>query len=327
MPKVSQTISNAEGEGAGAASQGVGTTRTYRHLKVQKEHTMQSRIINANRLQVTLALLATLLGAGRLPSARGQAVPVTNITTTVVTTTRAVAPTGTNTTVTTNITTTTSPPPSHWDTTASAGLTLTRGNSRTLLMTLGLETKRKWEKDDASFAINGGYGTDNEVVNANYLNGFGQYNHNFTDRFYGGLRLDAAYDGIARLDYRVTFSPLAGYYLIKAPKTGLSFEVGPSVVTEKYVDGDPDTYAGVRFAERFDQKLSATTKLWETFSYVPRVDEWTEKYVMTAEVGIDAAITKRWSLRVVLQDVYDSQPAQGRESNDVRLVAGTAYKF
>jgi putative salt-induced outer membrane protein YdiY len=165
------------------------------------------------------------------------------------------------------------------------------------------------------------------VANANYLNGFGQFNHNFTERFYGGLRLDAAYDGIAQLDYRVTFSPLAGYYFIKNTNTALSVEAGPSVVTERQVDGDPETYAGFRLGERFDHKLSASTKIWQSFSYVPRVDEWDEKYVMNAEAGIDAAINKHWSLRVVLQDVFDSQPAQGRERNDVRLVAGAGYKF
>ena len=283
---------------------------------------------------MTLALLATLIATAGLVSAPGQTAPATNVTTTTITTTTIISGNATNTSVTTNITTATitaapkapsKPPP--WQTTASAGLTLTRGNSRTLLMTLGLETKRKWEQNDASFAINGGYGTDNGVANANYLNGFGQVNHNFSDRFYAGLRLDGAYDAIARLDYRLTLSPLAGYYLIKNTNTLLSVEAGPSLVTERQVDSDPETYAGFRLAERFDEKLSASTKLWQTFSYVPRIDEWTDKYIMTAELGFDAAINKRWSLRIVLQDVFDSQPAAGREKNDVRLVAGTAYKF
>jgi len=129
------------------------------------------------------------------------------------------------------------------------------------------------------------------------------------------------------LDYRLTLSPLAGYYAIKQTNTTLCFEAGPSLVLEKHENQSEDTYLGFRAAERFDHKLTATTKIWQSLSYVPRVDQWTDKYVLTAEVGIDAAINKSWSLRVVLQDMYDSMPTSGREKNDLRLVAGTAYKF
>ncbi len=224
---------------------------------------------------------------------------------------------------------TTNAPPTRipWETTAALGLTLTKGNSDTLLVTLGLDTKRKWDRNEAAFGVAGGYGEDNHVKNNEFLSGFGQYNRLFTERFYAGLRLDGNYDGIANLDYRLTLSPLAGYYLIKATNTTLVVEVGPSAVFEKYKDKSGDTYLGLRFNERFEHKLSASTKLWESVSYVPQVDKWIEKYVVTGEVGVDTAITKKWSLRVMFQDIYDSQPAADRKNNDLRLVAGTAYKF
>ena len=46
-----------------------------------------------------------------------------------------------------------------------------------------------------------------------------------------------------------------------------------------------------------------------------------------AEAGIETSINKHWSLRVVFQDMYASEPANGRKSNDIRLMAGTGYKF
>lgn len=45
------------------------------------------------------------------------------------------------------------------------------------------------------------------------------------------------------------------------------------------------------------------------------------------EAGIDTAITKKWSLRVVLQDVYSSEPAANTGYDELRLIAGTADKF
>jgi putative salt-induced outer membrane protein len=214
-----------------------------------------------------------------------------------------------------------------WETSAAIGFTLTSGNSETLLATLSVDSKRKWGKNEVALGVGGGYGEDHDVKNAEFLTAFGQYNYLFTERLYGGLRTDFNYDGIANLTYRVTVTPLVGYYLLKSTNTSLSFEVGPSAVFEKYENQSQNTYMGIRFAERFDQKLSATTKFWEMVSYTPQVDKWTESYLISAEAGIDAAITKKWSLRVVFQDLYVSQPANGRKPNDIRLIAGTAYKF
>ena len=96
-----------------------------------------------------------------------------------------------------------------WETTAAAGLTLTRGTHDTFLATAGLNTSRKWEKDEVSLGISGGYGEDTDnsfgtnkttVVNNNFIQGFAQYNRLFTEKFYGGFRLDGAYDGVANLD-------------------------------------------------------------------------------------------------------------------------------
>ncbi len=222
-------------------------------------------------------------------------------------------------------------PPKKWDTTAAAALTLTRGNSESFLVTLSLDTKRKWARDELAFGVAGGYGesTVNDVntKNTEFINGFGQYNHLFTERFYGGLRVDAGYDGIAGVDYRVKVSPLVGYYLIKNDKMSLGVEAGPSVVFEN-LQGEPArSYWAARFGERFEYKITASTKFWETVDYYPQMDHWSENYLINFEAGIDTAITKQWSLRVVFQDMYASQPAPGRKDNDMRLLAGTAYKF
>lgn len=222
-----------------------------------------------------------------------------------------------------------------WETTAAAGLTITSGTKDTMLATAGINTSRKWESDEFALGVAGGYGEDDNnptrttTANTEFVSAFAQYNHLFGEqkRFYLGLRLDFLYDGIANLDYRFTVSPLAGYYLIKNTNTTFAVEVGPAGVFEKYRGEDSDTYFGIRFAERSEHKISDSTKIWQSVSYVPQVDRWTENYVITAEAGIDTAITKKWSLRVVFQDVYTSEPGPGSEYNELRMIAGTAYKF
>jgi putative salt-induced outer membrane protein YdiY len=218
-----------------------------------------------------------------------------------------------------------------WDTTAAAGVTLTRGNSETFLATLSLDTKRKWETEEANFGVLGGYG-ESKVTGINtkhteFLQGYGQYNHLFTERFYGALRLEGQYDGLAGIQYRLKVSPLAGYYLIKKRNMTLAVEGGPSLILE-HLSGHPSrAYWAARLAERFEYKLTASTKVWESVEYLPKVDDWTRNYLANLEAGIDTSVNKHWSLRFVLQDQYANEPAPRRKKNDLRLIAGTAYKF
>ena len=214
-----------------------------------------------------------------------------------------------------------------WETSAFLGATLTSGNVDSFLGNLTLDTKRKWTRDEVAMGVSGGYGEVEDEKNTEYLRGFAQYNRLFSERCYGGIRLDGEYDGIAGVDYRYKISPLVGYYFVKNAKTTLSGEVGPSVVFENLKTSHSDTYVGFRVGERFEHKLTATTRIWQSAEYIPQVDRWTEKYLLIGEIGIDAAITKKSSLSLVLQDNYDSEPATGREQNDLRVIAGVRYKF
>jgi putative salt-induced outer membrane protein YdiY len=218
-----------------------------------------------------------------------------------------------------------------WDTSAAAALALTRGNSENFLVTLSLDTKRKWESDEVGAGISAGFGesTANDVYtkNTEFVQGYGQWNHLFTPRFYAGLRADGQYDGIAGIDYRFKVTPLVGYYFIKNDKMALSAEVGPSGVFEHLSGLEPKQYAAIRFSETFEYKITAGTKVWETLSYIPQIDEWVDNYLLNFEAGIDTAINSHFSLRVVFQDMYASQPAAGKKQNDMRLLAGASYKF
>ena len=228
-----------------------------------------------------------------------------------------------------------------WESVASAGVTLTRGNSETFLGTVGVNSQRKWAKDEILLGASAGYGentvtsprdpvTGVKAVEHNttdeYIKGFGQYNHLFTERFYAGIRLDGLTDNIAGIDYRFTVSPLAGYYLIKRPNTFLAVEGGPGFVFEKLSGQESEQYVTLRFAERFEHKFSDRAKVWQTAEYLPRVEDFGD-YTFNFELGASAAITKSVDLRVVFQDSYRSQPSPGRKQNDMKLIAGVGYRF
>jgi len=212
-----------------------------------------------------------------------------------------------------------------WESTLSAGLTLTEGNSDTVLTTASLKTHKKTPENEYMFGADGAYGKDNDVVNNNSLHGVAQYNHLFSDRFFGYLNMEGLHDGIADLKYRLTIGPGVGYYFLKGTNTTLAGEVGPSLITQQ-LGGVDTTYATFRLAERFEHKMNGGARIWEKAEFLPQVDKL-QNFLVNTEVGAEAALTKTFSLQVVLQDNFVDQPAAGRKRNDLKLVSGVVYKF
>lgn len=212
-----------------------------------------------------------------------------------------------------------------WESSASLGATVTRGNSRTVSVSAQVNTSKKWERNEIDLGADGTYAEDRGVRSAGQARGFGQYNYLFTDRFYGYARLEVAHDAVADITYRITVSPGVGYYVIKNETTSLRGEIGPGYVYEKRTHSTVD-YATLRLAERFEHKLNDRAKLWQSVEFLPAVDDFAD-YLLNFEVGIETQISKAFSLRTYAQDSYRSRPATGREKNDLRLVAAVAYKF
>ena len=266
--------------------------------------------------------------------ARGQTAVTTN---TEVTTTVTTSASATNTTVTTNVTTkvTLSPPLPAWQTTFTFGLTVTGGNTKTLLANVDLATQLKTPDNEYLYDVNGAYGENNDLVNAESLDGSGQYNRLATGRLYYGIKVEGYHDSIAGIDYRLTASPLAGYYLIKNPDTSLVAEIGPGYIYQRdeYEPAGTSTgsdstfsHATLRLAERFEHHFNANTKIWEKAEIVPQVNNFGNFYA-DGEIGISSALSKHTALTTYIDDTYYQVPSPGRLKNDVKLVSGITYKF
>jgi putative salt-induced outer membrane protein YdiY len=212
-----------------------------------------------------------------------------------------------------------------WESSISAGFSLTRGNSDTLLTTAAFKTRKRTAENEFTFSADGAYGENDSVKNNETLHGVGQYNHLFRDRFYGFLNVEGLHDGIADLQYRFTLSPGVGCYFLKETNTTLAVEAGPGLIFQRLGEVDT-TYASLRLAERFEHKLNNGARIWEKAEILPQANKLAN-FLVNAEIGAEAALTKTLSLRVTLQDNYINQPAPGRKANDVMLISGLVYKF
>jgi putative salt-induced outer membrane protein YdiY len=213
-----------------------------------------------------------------------------------------------------------------WETTASAGATVTRGNSKTLLFTAGLLSQKKWQMNEARLGVDGAYGKNDSVKNTEFGRLFGQYNRLFTDRWFGYVRAELSHDAVADVEYRLAVSPGAGYYFLKDQKQSLSLEVGPGFITEKLGNHQKNNYFTLRVAERYELKLNDKTRVWQSAEWLPQVDHF-KNYLLNSEIGLETQLTKKLSFRTYIQDTYDNEPTPGRKKNDLKLVSGIAYKF
>ena len=213
-----------------------------------------------------------------------------------------------------------------WESSLTIGFTVTRGNSDTLLATGNIQTHKKTAFNEITLGADAAYGDNNSVQSANDAHAFGQYNHLFTERFFDYFRADGLHDEIADLQYRVTLSPGVGYYFVKQTNTTLACELGPAMVFQRLGHED-DNYMTVRLAERFEHKFTENNaRVWQSVEILPQINAF-NNYVVNAEVGLEAGITKKISLQACLQDNFVNEPAPGRQQNDLKIVSGLKYKF
>jgi putative salt-induced outer membrane protein YdiY len=273
-----------------------------------------------------------LTAAGVLPVFSMNALAVTNI----ITVTNFVTVTVTNIVTVTNVVVKADDAtPTHpvgrpavypWESSLGVGFTLTRGNSDSLLTTANIQTHRKTPENEIGLGADGAYGENNSVQNVNSAHGFTQYNHLFSERLFGYLRADALHDEIADLQYRITLSPGAGYYFLKQTNTSVAGEFGPAMVFERLGNED-NNYISLRAAERSEHKFTGSNaRVWQSFEILPQINDF-NNFVMNAEVGLEAAVFKKISLQVCLQDNFINEPAPGRQQNDLKIVSGLKYKF
>ena len=218
-----------------------------------------------------------------------------------------------------------------WHGDVAAGLSLARGNANTFLMNASATAENVWDHNDLKLGADGvyalnNYGQTNETRAAENVHGFEDYKRLFTDRWYGDFRTDLFHDDIAEIRYRAIFGPALGYYFIKTDASQLNVDVGASYVRQRLDAAGNVGYATLHVGEHGEHKFSKTSRIWETVQYYPQLTYW-HNFLLTAEAGAEAALNARFSLRVVVDDNFNRDPAKGARENDILLTSQLAYKY
>ncbi len=220
-----------------------------------------------------------------------------------------------------------------WDTSIGFGGSLTTGNSDTLGLNLAVDSEKLTERNEYRLGIMGSYGETDGLTSTELANLYFNYKRMFGSSYiYSDNSL--FHDKIAMIAYRFTAGVGYGRYVIDNDRTRLGLEGGVAYIHTDYED-DPagvwvtpdaeDTFA-LRLAQTFEYKLSETSKIWQTIEYLPDFSDF-DNYLLNGTIGIEAALNSTLSLRLGLENRYNSRPPYDTKRNDLITVAALAVRF
>ena len=217
-----------------------------------------------------------------------------------------------------------------WSGSADAGLSATRGNADTLVISLGSQTARTTRSDRLSlyaaslFARNSTTGV--AVTTAEAIRGGARYDRNISGRLFGFASTDLERDRFQRLDLRLVFGGGLGYHARRTERVRLDLFGGGSYNREKFSTGLTRNSAEALLGEELSYKLSDRTTLAQRAAFHPNLSEFGE-YRFSFDLTGVTRLTNRMGLQATLSDRFQSNPLPGVKKNDLLLTTGIRVTF
>ena len=214
---------------------------------------------------------------------------------------------------------------SAWKRVVEAGISTASGNSDLLRYDGSASAAKETETNYTYLEVAGRYGeSDNETDAAN-ATGEAKYQHKLTERTYAALDGFAKHDQIADLAYRLRGSVSLGRHFLWTERAVLSAELGPGYVAEKK-GGEQEGFAAGRAGQYLEILVADNLQIWQSAEFVQNLED-AAVYFVNAEIGLETVLMGNLNLRFSVEDAYDSQPAEGKESNDVTTKTTLVWKF
>ncbi len=212
-----------------------------------------------------------------------------------------------------------------WKSTVHFGASISQGNSENSLITAGFTLDKKRGQNEYFARLSYAYGKDSGNLSKDEILASASWKRVNSSDYYTGIRMDYRKDELADISHRMGATLLEGMFLIKEENIWLAPEVGIGFSSQKISNDRSESmnfYAGVHS----EFKLNEKTRLYENFSIFSPVDQM-ENFWIYGEVGIETILSDRISLKLFIQDQYESSPAAGRKHNDLRFITSIEYRF
>lgn len=212
-----------------------------------------------------------------------------------------------------------------WENSFNLGYNKTQGNSDTSLLNMKIISVYDQDKNNFRLEADHSFGDNDSETNVDTSNALAEYKRILNEKLYSAIGSKYNRNEISDVKYRVTINPALGYFLYKDNPGFFNVEAGPSYLFEEVGDVSDD-YLGVRFAERFEYKLSDTAKIFHNAEIIGSTED-SDNYIVQGEVGIETKIIEGFNLIFTLRDVFDNQPAEDKKKNDLMMLTSFGVSF
>lgn len=216
------------------------------------------------------------------------------------------------------------PPPkpkAKWTGSASAGYSMTSGNSHTQAASVGVNMSRRGERDRISF--DGGWifaeqrddtTKDDETTTEKWWAG-GKYDYFFSKKFYVFTNARVEQDRVADILWRVLAGAGPGYQWVENDVVKFSTDAGLAYLYDKFEREGADSSLGAQAGYHFELAAHDKARLIHDFRYYPSLEEQSDFFITTtAELRME--LTKRFFASSKVRIDHDSTPAAGSEKTD-----------
>ncbi len=229
------------------------------------------------------------------------------------------------------------PPPvpkAKWTGSVSGAVGVTTGNTKTNTIAGSFNLSRRTEQDRSS--LGGDIAQSNQTdpvtgqgrTTENWWRLHGQYDYFFTKKLYGFGNGRYEKDEIALLNRRVVVGGGAGYQWIEDSKTAFSTNLGLASLYEKYDNAaGSNNQVTLQAGYAFSRELFKNVKFLNDLTWYPSLSHFSSDYFLTSTAEVRANFAKNMFVNFKVIFNYDSTPAPGRESTDVKYLLGVGLNF
>lgn len=218
-----------------------------------------------------------------------------------------------------------------WSGGADVGVALTRGNSNTTNLGLGMAIARETLRDKTSLYAASVYNREKtngiSRTTANTFRFGARYDRNFDRNWFGYGFTDLEHNGLQDLNLRWVLGGGLGYHAIKNERTQLDL-LGGLDMSREYFDGNDNdrTSLEAQLGQTLDHHFTPRVSLKEQLYFFPNLSEGGE-YRVNFDAALVMDISRRLAWQVTLSDRYLSDPPGGAKQNDLLLTTGLKIKL
>jgi putative salt-induced outer membrane protein YdiY len=218
-----------------------------------------------------------------------------------------------------------------WTGGADLGFAVTRGNSNTTNLALGLAVDRETLRDKTSLYGAAVYNREKTAgisrTVANTLRFGARYDRDFNRDWFAYGFTDFEHNGLQDLTLRWVLGGGLGYHAIRNERTKLDLLGGLDMNREYFEGFDNDrTSLEAQLGQTLSHQFTPRVSFKEQLFFFPNLSNGGE-YRINFDAALVMDITRRIGWQVTLSDRYLSDPPGGFKQNDLLLTTGLKVKL